>query len=512
MFMDALQNTVERRENISVTENGAIGYKTTGKALVDFNFSVSSFRRYPDEKIISEFEKVFNENPEVALRYIFFVRDVRGGLGERRLFRVCFKWIIKNHYAEVKHLLSLIPEFGRWDDLWSVVDANKYAEKEVAKIITRQFDEDMKNAKSGKPISLMAKWLPSAKGKNKSTEEKARKILSITGMDRVDYNKKLSYLRGYLKVVERQMSANQWEDVNYEQVPSRANLIYNGAFLRHDESRRRNFLSAVNRGEKKINSSTVYPYEIVYRYGHCPRVIRNDLEAMWKSLPDTVNGNNNTLVVCDGSGSMYMSNAGSSAKCSDVANSLAVYFSERASGEFKDKYITFSHRPQLVNFHGCTSLAEKLKVLYSHDECADTNIEAVFGLILQTALQHNMSQEDMPKNILILSDMEFNGCAIGSRGEPFNKTLFDNIAESYEKHRYKLPRLVFWNICSRTGTIPVRENEMGVALVSGFSVNVMKMVLSGKLDPYEVILETIYNKRYDCITFKPRKAKVRKIK
>lgn len=512
MFMEQMQDTMDRASNISVTENGAIGYKTSGKALVDFNFAVSSMRKETEMKVLSSFKKVFEENPEVALRYIFFLRDVRGGLGERRTFRICFKWILDNYYAQVKHLLKLIPEFGRWDDLWYIMDENKKAEKEVAKIITEQFYADIDGAISGQSISMLAKWLPSAKTRNKFKQSVLTKILSALGMERKEYSKTLSFLREYLQIVERKMSRNEWEEIDYEKVPSRANLIYNSAFLRHDESRRRNFLAAVNRGEKKINSSTVYPYEIVYRYGHCPRVIRDDLEAMWKALPDTVNGNNNTLVVCDGSGSMYINNADSSARCSDVANSLAVYFSERASGEFKDKYITFSHRPQLVNFQGCTSLANKLRVLYSHDEYGDTNIEAVFRLILKTALEHNISQEDMPKNILVLSDMEFNDCAVDCCGECFNKLLFDNIAEAYEKHGYKLPRLVFWNICSRTGTIPVRENEMGVALVSGFSVNVMKMVLSGKLDPYEVILETIYNKRYDRITFKPRKAKVRKIK
>ena len=508
--MEQMQDTIDRASNISVTENGAIGYKTSGKALVDFNFAVSSMRKETEMKVLSSFKKVFEENPEVALRYIFFLRDVRGGLGERRTFRICFKWILDNYYAQVKHLLKLIPEFGRWDDLWYIMDENKKAEKEVAKIISEQLDSDMKNAVDGKSISLLAKWLPSVKTRNKFKQSVLNKILSMTGMERKEYSKKLSFLRAYLQIVERKMSKNEWEEIDYEKVPSRANLIYNSAFLRHDESRRRNFLAAVNCGEKKINSSVVYPYEIVCRYGSNPLKTRDDLEAMWKSLPDT-EGDGSTLVVCDGSGSMYCTRVDGFAHCSDVANSLAVYFSEHASGEFKDKYITFSTRPKLVDLSECDSLAGKLRVIYKQNEVANTNIEAVFDLILRTAIEYNMSQKDMPKNILVLSDMEFDSCTQSNRGR-LSSALFDTISERYAEYGYKLPRLVFWNIFSRTNTIPVKENEMGVALVSGFSTNSMKMVLSGKLDPYEVILEAIYNKRYDCISMKPKRVRAKKIK
>ena len=175
-----------------------------------------------------------------------------------------------------------------------------------------------------------------------------------------------------------------------------------------------------------------------------------------------------------------------------VANALAIYFAERSSGEFKDKYITFSNRPQLVDFSNAKNLREKIEIALRHNEVASTNIEAVFDLILRTAISNNMSQEDVPKNILILSDMEFNNAV---SGRP-NQTLFDTIANKFAEHGYKMPRLVFWNILSRTGTIPVKENDLGVALVSGFSVNVAKMVMSGKTDPFECLLETLNSERY----------------
>lgn len=182
----------------------------------------------------------------------------------------------------------------------------------------------------------------------------------------------------------------------------------------------------------------------------------------------------------------------------EVANALAIYFAERSSGEFKDKYITFSSRPQFVDFSNCNSLHDKLAVALQHNECNNTNVEAVFDLILSTAVNNHMSQNDMPKNILIISDMEFDSCAQSNAGwrEKLNMRLFDAINKKYVDAGYKMPRLVFWNVNSRTGTIPVKENDLGVALVSGFSVNVVKMVMSGKLDPYECLLETLNTERY----------------
>lgn len=306
------------------------------------------------------------------------------------------------------------------------------------------------------------------------------------------------------------MSAQQWESINYEAVPSKANLIYNKAFLRHDESRRRNFLAAANRGEVKVNSAALFPYEIVSRYNinrYNKTTVDENLEAAWKNLPDTVQGNGNTIVVADGSASMSVRVGNTKVSALNVAESLAIYFAEHMSGEFKDKYITFSMKPQLVDFSSANTLADKLDIAHQHHEAANTNIEAVFDLILGTALANHMSQEDLPKNILIISDMEFDSCV--SYGQPRKsywnvyvkptQTDFQTIADKYRQYGYKLPRLVFWNVCSRTGTIPVKENELGVALVSGFSQNVANMVLNGELDPYQNLVNTLMSERYSPI-------------
>lgn len=350
-------------------------------------------------------------------------------------------------------------------------------------------------------ISLLAKWLPSENASSNKTKQYAKIIRQGLGMTSRDYRKMLSKMRKYIDVVECKMSAKQWNEINYEAVPSRANLIYNGAFLRNDEERRREYLSKLEKGEVKINAGTLYPHDIVHKYesngwGRSLKSYDATLEGLWKALPDTVKGAENTIVVADGSGSMTC-NVGNNTNVTalDVANALAIYFAERSSGEFKDKYITFSHRPQLVDFSNAKSLRDKLQIALSHCEVADTNIEATFDLILRTAINNNMSQEDMPKNILIISDMEFNNAVYRRPDE----ILFATIANKYAEHGYKLPRLVFWNVNSRTGTIPVKENELGVALVSGFSVNIVNMVMSNKLDPYECLLDVLNTERYQPI-------------
>jgi hypothetical protein len=338
-----------------------------------------------------------------------------------------------------------------------------------------------------------------------ASSEKTKKYASIICKKMKDtprsYRKFLSKMRKYIDVVECKMSAKEWNAIDYETVPSRANLIYNNAFLRNDEERRREYLGKLEKGEVKINAGTLYPHDIVHKYvnngwGAYVKSLDATLEGLWKALPDTVKGAENTIVVADGSGSMTCNVGGNtSVTALDVANALAIYFSERSSGEFKDKYITFSSRPQLVDFSNAKTLRDKIQIALRHDEVADTNIEAIFDLILRTAVKNNMSQEDMPKNILIISDMEFNS-ACYSRP---NEALFETIAKKYATLGYKLPRLIFWNVNSRTGTVPVKENDLGVALVSGFSVNIVNMVMSNKLDPYECLLDVLNTERYQPI-------------
>lgn len=506
MFMDSLKETLNEDFNVSVTENGAVGYRTTGKELLDINFSISSMRNMSEQQIIDKFIKVFYENKLYAVKWLFYARDVREGVGERRLFRICMKYLADKHKEIAEAVVPLVAEYGRYDDLLCLLDTELC--HTVIDLFKNQLDQDMKNMKNGNPVSLLAKWLPSANASSKETKKRAHLIIYKLHITERQYRKMLSKLRGYLNVVEVKMSGREWGNIDYAAVPSRANLIYNDAFLRHDEERRCAYLESLQKGETKINAGVLFPHDIVHKYcgiGLWRVSLKSEddavLEEMWKALPDYVNGAGNTICVADGSGSMTSTIGGTSVTALDVANALAIYFAERSRGQFKNQYITFSMHPQLVDLSNGVSLREKIEIAFQHNEVANTNIEAVFDLILQTAINKNIAQDELPQNILILSDMEFDSCASSGGGDGWNikkptKKLFTTFEERYAEHGYKLPRLVFWNICSRTGTIPVTENELGVALVSGFSPAIVKMVLSNSTDPLECLLEQINSDRY----------------
>lgn len=500
--MTNLKTTLDET-SYSVTENGALGFSTSGSKLLDINFKVTSFRNKSDKDIEDAFAKAFYEDKLLAIKWMFYCRDREQGIGERRLFRVALTWLATEQPEIAKAVFSLAPYYGRFDDMWCLLDTD--LKDNVLDIVMKQLDEDWKNMKANKPCSLLSKWMPSPNASSKETKRLAK--IMYTGLDMTErnYRKTLSALRKYLDVIEVKMSAKQWGEINYNAVPSRANLIYNGAFLRNDEERRREYLAALERGDKdvKINGSVNFPHDIVHKYiasqGWGVRLKPEDtaLEQLWKALPDFVKGQGNTICVADGSGSMTSSVGGTNVTALDVANALAIYFAEHSSGEFKDKYITFSSRPQFVDFSNASTLREKISIALKHNEVADTNIEAVFDLLLKTAIDNNLSQEEIPTNVLILSDMEFNGAVSYSCRR---KTLFREIEQKWNDAGYKMPRCVFWNILSRTGTLPVNKHEnFPVALVSGFSPAICNMVLSGELDPFKCLVEQLNSDRYQIV-------------
>lgn len=519
-FMTMVKSTYLESEdtNISMTENGALGYRTTGKALLDMNFKISSYRNMNVEDIIKDWNKAYYEDKLTALRFLFYLGDIRGGLGERRTFRAIFTHIGLTNPQLAIALLKLVPEYTRWDYVFDLLEKEE-VKPEIIKLVTEQLASDILNMNAHKSVSLLAKWLPSINSKNKEVRNQALAIYKAIGFkSEKDYRKTVAELRRYIDVVEIKMCANEWSEIDYSKVPSKANVRYSEAFIKHDEERRNAYFEALKSGEAKINASTLYPYEIVAK---CKAAITSSgywrnrsftvnkekvdqtMIELWKALPDFVQGNSNTIVVADGSGSMTTCvSPRTNVTALDIANSLAIYFAERCSGEFKDNYITFSENPQLVDMSKAEDIYEKLAIAYEHDECANTDIYKVFMLILDTAKANHLSQEDMVDNILVLSDMEFDGSA-GGWGIPQNHKpsarLFKVIEDEYKAAGYKLPRLIFWNICGRTNTIPVRENELGVALVSGFSPTIAKMVLSNELDPYKVLLEQLNVARYDAV-------------
>lgn len=496
-FMNEMKKTQDIGTLVR-TENGALGHKTTGKYLLDLNFSVSSLRNMKEVDVASKFIAAFEEDPVLAMRWLFFARDVRGGMGERRLFRVCMKALAIRNSALAESLVPLVPIYGRWDDLWDLMSMTDGVRNAVVRVVRYQLAQDILAANRNESISLLAKWMPSVNTSSDKTRGTARILAKSLDLTERQYRKILSKLRSKLNVTETMMSAKQWEDIDYEAVPSQANLLYKDAFLRHDAKRRNEYLESLKKGEKKINAATLFPHDVVHKYGWGPALDKT-VEQLWNNLPDYVQGNGSTMVVADGSGSMCCNIGDTRVTAWEVAHSLAIYFAQHSKGPYRNRYITFSSFPKFVSLDGRT-LLDNIRIARNHSEMTNTNIEAVFDLILDTAIRTNCKQEDIPQNILILSDMEFDTATRGGRGfaSP-SKTLFYTIRNKWENAGYKIPRLVFWNICSRTGAIPMKENNLGVALVSGFSPSVCKMVLTNELDPYKALLETIMNPRYDAV-------------
>ena len=503
--------------NKSITENGAVGYKTTMKPLVDLNFKVSSFRdkRYDENKIRDEFLESYVQDPLLALTWLFFVRDIREGLGERKVFRACVSYIVQ--YIETNKLedrlndvFNLFLEYGRCDDLYSFV-GTKY-EKEMFNFMKTTLLNDLEAFKNHTPNSLMFKWIKSEHCSNKESKALAKKTMKAFGMNSKDYRKFVSEGRKQLDIVETKMCAKDWTSISYDKVPSRASLNYRNAFLRNDNERYTQYQASLVKGETKINVATLYPYDIVHKYTDgCQHLFKNEditVEESWKTLVNKYKEGllkdfEDTLVVADGSGSMTSNVGNTKISALDVANSLAILFSQCNKGGYKNLYITFSSNPKFVYLgKEDVSLREKLKIAHRYNEVASTNIEGVFDLILNSAISNNLKQEDMPKNILIISDMEFNQATSGWGYRDFDtptKALFDGIKERFEANGYKLPRLVFWNTCSRTNTIPIQQNDLGVALVSGFSPNIATMIMSNKANPSDVLLDALNQERYDKI-------------
>lgn len=496
-FMERLLNVLN--DMIVHTENGAAGYATTGKALVDLNFSVASLRNASDEEIVRKFIPAFHEDRVLAMKWLFFMRDARGGLGERRAFRVIMNYLATGYTDMVGRMVEIMAEYGRFDDLLCLMGTP--VEEKVLSYIATQLKADVENMLNKESISLCAKWMPSINTSSLDSRAVAVKLKNHMGLTAKEYRKMLAGLRAYLGVIEVAMSGNCWNEINYSAVPSKANVLYRNAFMNHDKERREAFLADVADNKTSINAGVLMPHDIVARYvtrsGWRLNVNAFDmsLEMLWKNLPDAVEGAENVLCVVDGSGSMTCRVGDGNLTALHVSNAIGIYFAERLRGAYKNKYITFSATPKYVDLSKCVTLREKLELALSHNDYTNTNIEATFDLVLATAVKNRLSQKELPQTILVISDMEFD---MATQGKD-NETLFATIARKFAMHGYKMPKLVFWNVNSRTGVIPVKENELGVGLVSGFSVNVCNMVLSNELDPYKALKRVLDGPRYEAV-------------
>lgn len=490
-------NFLKREANRTRTENGAATFQSTMSDCLDFFASCGAFRNIDEQSIINQFQKAYIENPDLAVKTLFYARDVRGGLGERRTFRVILSWLAANHPETVRKNIGYIAEFGRYDDLLVLIDTPM--RKDAISVIRTQIEEDLKALEEGSQVSLLGKWLPSVNASNRETIRYANIIASGLGLSKAEYRKTLSRLRGEIRIIENNLRERKYT-FDYSKQPSKAMLKYRKAFYRNDNERYTEFLSKVEKGEAKLNAATLMPYELVdpylsyYRSGGTfmkpvSDAEKRTLNATWNSLPDFTDGRN-ALAVVDTSGSMYWPEKPYPAS---VALSLGLYFAERNKGAFKNHFIEFSARPQLIELKGKT-FAERLAYIASFNEVANTNLEAVFDLVLSAAVKNRVKQKDLPETLFIISDMEFDRCVSNA-----DLTNFENAKMKFEKAGYKLPQVVFWNVASRNKQVPVTMNEQGVVLVSGCSPRIFEMVTGANFTPYSYMLEVLGNKRYECI-------------
>lgn len=513
-MMNEFQQTLNRVNNFQQTENGATGYSTTGNDLVDLNFRVPSNHNNVKEEDIKKFIQVLNEDTVLAVKWLFYLRDVREGLGERDSFIKLFKSLWLTEPVSAVKVVKLIPEYGRWKDVIDILaefpDDNDLTEA-IFLLIENQLREDCVNLTEDKSVSLLAKWLPSVNASNKS-RKLAKRICNKLTLTFENYRKVLSSLRKYLDVTEVKTCGGKWNEIDYNKVSSNANARYLKSFMKHDSERRQEYLDALSSPVASgavMHASNLYPHEVYAKYSETYRryygvKVNEDqgVEVLWANLKniDTVG---NTMVVVDGSDSMVTNIRGSKIMAIDVARSLGVFFSERCIGEFKDKVIEFSARPRYIDLTDCKSLADKYNTLNRYDDCSNTNLEKVFDLLLKTAIDCNLPQSELPQRILIVSDMEFDDATMIYGDHNFimtqYQTLFESIKKKWSYYGYTMPNIVFWNVNSRTNTIPVTANECGVTLVSGYSVNNVKMVLSGDVNPWTALKSVLESDRYNAI-------------
>jgi hypothetical protein len=464
----------------TTTENGMVTNSSSMNDCVNLFFQIGAMRGQDEDRLINTFVKAYEEDALVAMRILFWSRDVRGGAGERSIFRTVAKYLANNRTESMRKNLSLISKFGRWDDLLTFVGTP--LETEALTIIS-----DALQNRNG----LAAKWMPRPNVNNREKKRQASALRKFLKMTPSSYRKMLSELSN---TVEQLMCSKQFDKINYSHVPSRAMSDYMRAFGRNDQARFSDYIESIKKGETKINVGAVYPYDIIknMRFGSS-----NGADAQWNSLPNYLENNKETMLpVVDVSGSMAIP-AGNNPNvtCLDVAISLGMYISERNVGPFKDSFITFSSNPKLQVLKG--SLSERFRQLANADWGMSTNIEAVFNLILKSATANNVPQSEMPTMVLILSDMEFNQ---GTRGN-WNKGVQEILMSKYAESGYVMPKIVYWNIQSRNDNFPVKFNDDGVALVSGFSPTLLTNLLSGKdLTPISMMLDIVNSERYEEVT------------
>ena len=491
---------LKENANDTRTLNGAKTHRSSGDACLDL-FAVAGgmrYRRSGDQ--IRLFDRAYIENPELAMKLLFHLRDIREGMGERKLFRTLIRHVAFTWPESARKNVVYISEFGRWDDLMCLLGSP--AKKQVVQTIKAQLAEDeaaLKRRKAGEDnahISLLAKWLPSDNTSSYRTRRTAKYLIDELGMDQKEYRRLVTALRARIGLTECQLTKKQVEKINYEAVPAQAMLKYREAFECHDKERFSEYLLEAAFDEKRIHTGTLFPYEVLRPYfkrriySSCSAEGSETLEQLWNHLPGTV-GNVNSISVVDTSGSMYFGKGALTPAL--VSQAMGLYCAERCQGVFHNHLITFESEPHLVEVHG-SSLQDRLRYIRTLPWGGSTNLEAVFDLILNTAVNSCAAQEEMPQVLYIFSDMEFNCCMRNA-----DKTVYENARELFEAYGYQMPAVVFHNVNSWQMQTPVTAKTRGTALSSGASTHTLSHKFDGNITPMNHMLRVLNSERYEMI-------------
>lgn len=492
---NAFMNGLKTENNFKLTENGGLAHKSTGSDLYNLFALGGAYRTRSDEDCILLFRKAYAENPVYALKCLFYLRDVRGGQGERRFFRVCLRDLARTDRETALRNLEYVSEFGRWDDLYIFVGTP--LEDAVFNIMKEQLALDVQC----KTPSLLAKWLKSENTSSKESRYLANKTREAFGMTHKQYRKTLSILRERINLLERLMSANKWNEIEFDKIPSKAGFVYRNAFARRDIIKAK-YEAFAKSETTKVNAKTLYPYEVVaeaYKATHYRTPSATDramINKYWNNLEDYINGANlNALAVVDTSGSMWGEQAMAPI---NVAISLGMICATRAAGPFAGHYISFSSRPQLIAVEGI-DFVDQVRRIYQTNLCENTDLEATFDMLLNTAIQNRCSQADLPDSIIVISDMEIDDARSGWGWHRTNssltppKTMMENMRIKWARAGYELPKLIYWNVQARQDTI--LDDDPDVTYVSGASPVIFQQIVSGKTG-YDLMMDKLDSERY----------------
>ena len=496
--MGKFAEAIKEENKWGKTWNGEDALTTTSNACLDFFGRAGAMRHADIIDKLDLFDAAYTENADVAMKLLFYTRDIRGGYGERDTFNQIFAHLADVHPQSISKNLWAGLEFGRAKDLYALIGTHE--EQSMWDFMKSQFELDLANMKADKSVSLLAKWIATPDAKSKKTAALGKKTAKKLGYDfkhMREYKKNLRALRKYLDIPEAKMCAGKWDEIEYSKCASKFMLKNREAFKRHDAERYQEFIDKVNSGEEKMNMGTVVPCDIMQKVAmgrYTP-----DLEAMWKSLPDMNNGN--AMVICDTSGSMWGWGGlkEDQIKPGAVAFALAIYLSERNKGDLKNMFMTFSDRPAMLEIKGST-LEQKFNTLRYADWGGRTNLEASFDLLLDICKKYNISSEGMPDTIVVISDMQIDTCTSGLDSNN-RMTFYDKMKKKYELAGYKIPSIVFWNVNATNATFHASADVKGVSLVSGYSPNIFKQVLENLgTTAYELMMAVVSNERYKDIS------------